>query len=143
MQLNKAAADKPSRAIPRLADVKGATEKTEYPTHVIFITRPCTQFPWHKLSEELQNEWTKQSSWYASQVPQCWATINDLPDDSFPLEQRHYLEHAYLSMPKNRHGPTPDHIPVRFHPEYQRFMGRTDELYSNVPGKRQPDLSKF
>ena len=139
MQLNKAAADKSSSVLPVLADIKGASEKSEYATHVCFLRRRCIDQPWHLMKEERQNEWKDLIAGYRKDLPQCWSSIIDTPS-GMDFWQRDYEQHASICVRKNRHGATPDSVPVRFIGEYQRFCGRTTAVYSNNPALRQVSL---
>jgi replicative DNA helicase len=142
VQLNKAAKDKAKSALPHLADIKGAAEKTEYPTCVAFIQRPVHERPWHVLNVDTQNAWTGRTKQYREALPHRWTQAHEVID-GISIDEQDYTEHAFLCFRKNRNGPTPDNVPLRFQAREQRFRPRTDKLMDNNPSKRQPDMSGF
>jgi replicative DNA helicase len=143
VQLNKAAtANKPKGNLSALTDVKGASEKYEYATHVVFIKRPCLDTPWNKLSRERQDEWELTTRRYRLGNPTCWTQGIDVPD-YMTVGEKDYEEHAYFSFIKNRNGPPADQVCVRFRGEYQRFAPRTMKVYESDLDKRPVSLPTF
>lgn len=141
MQLNKAADNRPAFATPHLADVKGASEKTEYATHLFFINRPVVAQPWHKLDDKRRERWIEMTGGYRANLPDCWAQPHELPE-GYDIDRADYEQHTKFIVCKNRHGSEAE-ICVRFRPEFQRFSGRSTKLYSNNPRERQVELPGF
>jgi len=147
-QLDKAARERQSRnQPPNNGDVRGASEMIDYPTQIGFVHRPDEIFKWHTLysadeSKNKQEAWRRLTTDYRQDFPEAWHDGRRLPE-GVGVDQRDYEEHARFIITKNRNGPTPDDICLRFQKEYQRFSGRTMQLYSNNPKARQVKLPGF
>lgn len=129
---------------PDNGDVKGAGEMIEYPTMIGFIHRPVVVngYKWHQLDEETQERWWSLVKPYRDEFPEAWHDGRGLPDGIY-CSQADYEEHARFIITKNRNGPTPDDIVLRYQLNLQRFKGRTLKLYSNNEKFRQVTLPGF
>jgi len=143
VQLTKEGREKQQRnKAPDAGDVKGAGEMIEYPTMVTFLHRPVVVRPWGALDEATQERWEKLVYGYRADFPEAWHDGRGLPAEVY-AHQRDYEEHARFIITKNRNGPTPDDIVLRYRMNLQRFQGRTLKLYSNNPKFRQVTLPGF
>lgn len=127
---------------PDNGDVKGAGEMIEYPTMIGFLHRPVVVRPWAALGEEVQERWRMLTDSYRRDFPEAWHDGRGLPSEVY-AHQRDYEEHSRFIITKNRNGPTPDDIVLRYRMNLQRFQGRTLKLYSNNPKFRQVTLPGF
>lgn len=143
VQLTKDGREKQARnKPPDNGDVKGAGEMIEYPTMIAFIHRPEVVRPWSSLDEQTQELWRGMTHGYRIDFPEAWHDGRGLPAEVY-VHQRDYEEHARFIITKNRNGPTPDDIVLRYQKNLQRFRGRTLQLYSNNPKFRQVKLPGF
>jgi len=129
---------------PDNGDVKGAGEMIEYPTMIGFIHRPVVVngFHWQQLDEQTQDRWWNLVKPYRDDFPDAWHDGKGLPAGVYAA-QADYEEHARFIITKNRNGPTPDDIVLRYRLNLQRFVGRTLKLYSTNDKFRQVTLPGF
>lgn len=143
VQLDKAGRQQQQRnRPPGNGDIRGASELGEYPTHIMFIHRPDEIFKWHTMDEERQTHWCKMVDSYRRDFPAAWHDGMGLTSEYTP-ERMDYEEHARAIITKNRWGATTDEICLRYRKNYQRFIGRTMQLYSNNSNFRQVTLPGF
>ena len=143
VQLTKEGREKQARnKAPDNGDVKGAGEMIEYPTMVAFLHRPVVVRPWSVLDEATQERWQQLTDSYRREFPEAWHDGRGLPAEVY-ASQRDYEEHSRFIITKNRNGPTPDDIVLRYRMNLQRFQGRTLKLYSNNAKFRQVTLPGF
>lgn len=165
VQLNKDGRDTPSNMVPTLGSLRGASEIGEIATHVMFLHRPCLSKPFRTLGSnptktaELQKKWAEATEryrqlfpghWSPERWPEGWEQRDAGEDDDGealfvpkPWHYKDYEEHTLANIPKNRHGPTPDNICLRFELDRQRFTGRTTKQYTNNPDFRQVEIIGF
>jgi replicative DNA helicase len=135
-QLDKAGREGQSaKKPPGEANLKGASELVEVPTQIEFIHRPVTIESWNSKSMladdcKRQNDWAALVHHYRVDMPEAFCKPSECPEN-MSSEQVDWMQHTRKIITKNRHGPTTDEICLRFIPEYQRFVGRTMNLYSN------------
>jgi replicative DNA helicase len=139
VQLTKDADKRGPSQLPMLSDMRGASEIEEYASQVIFVHRPCMYRPWSKMPDERQDEWARKTGMYRDGSPENWCNGTEYAD----FAAQDYAEHALFMIRKNRFGPTPDNLCIRFQAAYQRFTNRTPVMYSNNPKLQQVILPGF
>lgn len=147
VQLDKKAREKGDKNIlPGNGDIRGASEMVEYPTHIMFLHRPCVPRPWAMLDDDRKERWEQMVAGYRCDCPDAWTDprrSGEEYEEWKTCPQVDYEEHALIKLGKNRNGPTDDALCVRWRPWFQRFENRTTELYSNNDKYRQVRLPGF
>lgn len=154
--------DRNKGKLPLLADLSGSAAIEQFSDHVIFLSRPVMQKSWKDVGEEGQAYFVKGIERVRKANPNLWADgskyhlnkkMEELfADDGKPMrllsdnerqgqyqqwrDRQDYEEHALWVVRKNRRGPTPE-IFMRFQPEFTRFVGRTEAIFTNDEDKRQ------
>lgn len=132
---------------PVLADLLGSSSIEATAHSILFLHRPETSLPWHRMSEDAKEEWRDSYSARKNIHAECWGDgrkrdslsgmwYQDFMSADDAMARQDWEEHAMLFIAKNRRGPTPE-IWLRYRKEFTWFSNRTPKLYSNNPEERQ------
>lgn len=160
VQLNRETDRKKKNEPPKLADLQGSAAIEQFAHHVHVIERPVMAMPWHRLTDDVKDDWRKRFLTEASCVVQddwvnayltrvdadCWADgrkkdlngkeYRETLDAAEAIVRQNYEEHAIRHVLKNRRGPTAE-VWMRYRAELTWFSGRTKKVYSNNAEERQ------